>query len=176
VWASGVAGSPEWHAGRVILPKVRDPRLVTSAVAGTLTDTDHRLLALWAAECADHVLRFFEDAQPSDGRPRDAVGAARAWARGEMRMMDARSCGGHAMGAARPRLGASRYAAYAAVTLLVLATCLSMISVPPPMRSGRREQHVRRVQALGALSVTGSAPDFPSRFGRSSLRTRLGAT
>ena len=114
MWASGVAGSPEWHAGRVILPKVRDPRLVTIRRGGTLTDTDHRLLALWAAECADHVLRFFEDAQPSDSRPRDAIGAARAWARGEMKMMDARSCGGHAIGAARPLLGASRYAAYAA--------------------------------------------------------------
>ena len=104
----------EWHAGRVILPNVRDPRLVTIRRGGTLTDTDHRLLALWAAECADHVLQFFEDAQPSDTRPRDAIEAARAWARGEMRMMDARARGGHAMGAARPLLGASRYAAYAA--------------------------------------------------------------
>jgi hypothetical protein len=98
----------------VILPKVRDPRLVTIRRGGTLTDTDHRLLALWAAECAEHVLLFFEDAQPSDSRPRDAIGAARAWARGKVKMMDARACGGHAMGSARPLLGASRYAAYAA--------------------------------------------------------------
>lgn len=98
----------------MILPKVRDPRLVTIRRGGTLTDTDHQLLALWAAQCAEHVLHFFEDSQPSDTRPRDAIVAARAWARGEMKMMDARARGGHAMGAARPLLGAARYAAYAA--------------------------------------------------------------
>ena len=98
----------------MILPEVRDPRLVTVRRGGTLSDPDHRLLALWAAECAEHVLHFFEDVRPSDTRPRDAVEAARAWARGELTMMDARARGGHAMGAARPLRGAARYAAYAA--------------------------------------------------------------
>jgi hypothetical protein len=103
-----------WHADWVILPKVRDPRLVTIRRGGLLTDPNHQLLALWAAQCAEHVLHFFEDGQPSDTRPRDAIDAARAWARGDMKMMAARACGGHAMGAARPLLGAARYAAYAA--------------------------------------------------------------
>lgn len=98
----------------MILSKVRDPRLVTIRRGGTLTDTDHQLLALWAAQCAEHVLHFFEDSQPSDTRPRDATEAARAWARGEMKMMDARARGGHAMGAARSLDGPARYAAYAA--------------------------------------------------------------
>lgn len=98
----------------MILPKVRDPRLITVRRGGTLSETSHQLLALWAAECAEHVLHFFEDEQPLDSRPRDAVDAARAWARGEVKMMEARACGGHAMGAARPLQGAARYAAYAA--------------------------------------------------------------
>ena len=98
----------------MILPEVRDPRLVTIRRGGTLTDADHRLLALWAARCADHVLPLFEDDQPSDARPRDAIEAERAWARGDMTMMGARARGGHAMGAARPLRGAARYAAYAA--------------------------------------------------------------
>jgi hypothetical protein len=98
----------------MILPTVRDPRLITIRRGGTLSDTDHQLLALWAAECAEHVLPYFEDQQPSDSRPRAAIAAARAWARGEMRMMDARACGGHAMGAARPLHGSARYAALAA--------------------------------------------------------------
>ena len=71
-------------------------------------------MALWAAECAEHVLPLFDDEQPADTRPRDAVEAARAWARGELTMMAARACGGHAMAAARPLRGAARYAAYAA--------------------------------------------------------------
>jgi hypothetical protein len=98
----------------MILPKVRDPRLVTVRRGGSLSDADHRRLALWAALCAEHVLHLFEDEQASDARPRDAIEAARRWARGDMKMMDARARGGHAMGAARPLQGAARYAAYSA--------------------------------------------------------------
>lgn len=98
----------------MILPPVRDPRLVTIRRGGTLTDDDHRLLALWAAECAAHVLPLFEAACPDDQRPRTAIEAIRAWADGRMRMMDSRAAGGHAMGAARPLGGAARWAAYAA--------------------------------------------------------------
>lgn len=98
----------------MILPKVRDPRLITIRRGGTLTDDSHQLLALWAANCAEHVLHNFEDYQPSDTRPRDAIDATRAWATGALKMMDARARGGHAMGAARPLQGAARYAAYAA--------------------------------------------------------------
>ena len=54
----------------MILPKVRDPRFVTIRRGGTLTDPDHRLLALWAASCAEHVLHLFESTQPEDSRPR----------------------------------------------------------------------------------------------------------
>jgi thymidine phosphorylase len=98
----------------VILPKVRDPRFVTIRRGGTLTDSDHHLLALWAVSCAEHVLHLFESAQPEDPRPREAIEHARAWVRGEVRMMHARAAGGHAMGAARNLRGAPRDAAYAA--------------------------------------------------------------
>ena len=98
----------------MILPPTPDLRLVTIRRGGTLTDDDHRLLALWAAACAEHVLDLFESALPEDPRPREAVEAARAWARGELGMMQARALGGHAMGAARELRGAPRWAAYAA--------------------------------------------------------------
>src|ERR687885_115743 len=98
----------------MILPQVRDPRLVTIRRGGILTDSDHRLLALWAASCAEHVLELFESAQPDDPRPREAIEHARAWVRGEVTMMQARAAGGHAMGAARDLGGPARHAAYAA--------------------------------------------------------------
>ena len=47
----------------MILPKERDPRLVTVRRGGTLTDSDHHQLALWAAACAEHVLHLFESAR-----------------------------------------------------------------------------------------------------------------
>lgn len=89
----------------MILPEIRDPAMVTIRRGGTLADDDHRLLALWAADCADHVLYLFECERPEDTRPRNAVTAARAWAAGTMEMMQARALGGHAMGAARPLEG-----------------------------------------------------------------------
>ncbi|RJK97214.1 putative immunity protein [Vallicoccus soli] len=105
----------------MILPAVRDPRFVTLRRGGTLTDADHHLLALWAATCAEHVLGLFERARPEDPRPRRAVEHARAWARGEVGMMQARAAGGHAMGAARDLAGAPRHAAYAAGQAAVVA-------------------------------------------------------
>jgi hypothetical protein len=105
----------------VILPKVRDPRFITIRRGGTLTDVDHRLLARWAATCAEHVLRHFESVQPSDGRPRHAIEQVRAWARGEIKMSESRAAGGHAMAAARGLNGAARHAAFAAGQAAVVA-------------------------------------------------------
>jgi hypothetical protein len=105
----------------MILPKVRDSRFITIRRGGTLTDSDHRLLALWAAVCAEHVLHLFESVQPSDPRPRQALEQIRAWARGEVTMSQARAAGGHAMAAARGLAGAARHAAYAAGQAAVVA-------------------------------------------------------
>lgn len=98
----------------MILPKQRDPRFITIRRGGTLTDSNHRLLALWAATCAEHILQHFESMQPSDLRPRHAIAQARAWVHGEASMTQARTAAGHAMAAARELRGAAREAAYAA--------------------------------------------------------------
>jgi hypothetical protein len=105
----------------LILPKIRDPRFVTIRRGGTLTDSDHHLLAFWAASCAEHVLHLFESARPDDLRPRHAIAQARAWAGGALTMTEARSAGGHAMAAARDLSGAPRHAANAAGQAAVVA-------------------------------------------------------
>jgi hypothetical protein len=92
----------------------RDPRLVTVRRGGTLKDADHRLLALWAAACAEHVLHFFEHAHPTDQRPRRAIEQARTWARGEITMTQARTAAFAAHDAAREASGAAKEAARAA--------------------------------------------------------------
>src|SRR4026209_1675668 len=108
-WAEGV------RMGRqVIFNEIRDPRFITVRRGGSLQDADHRLLAVWAADCAQHVLHFFEQVQPGDDRPRRAIEQAHAWVRGEITMTQSRAAGGHAMGAARALSGAAREAAYAA--------------------------------------------------------------
>lgn len=105
----------------MILPKKRDPRFITVRRGGTLQDTNHRLLAIWAADCAQHVLHLFEERRPNDKRPRRAIELAYAWARGEIMMSQSRTAGGHAMAAARDLRGAARYAAYAAGQAAVVA-------------------------------------------------------
>jgi len=98
----------------MILPKIRDPRFITTRRGGSLKDDDHHLLAEWAADCAEHVLRYFEQARLEDDRPRRAVKLGRAWARGEVTWWKARTAAGEANAAARDLSGAARYAAYAA--------------------------------------------------------------
>jgi hypothetical protein len=100
--------------GNMILPKVRDPRFIAVRRGGSLKDDDHHLLAVWAADCAQHVLHHFELGRPGDDRPRRAIDLGRAWARGEIPWWEARAAGGHANAAARDLSGAARHAAYAA--------------------------------------------------------------
>jgi hypothetical protein len=98
----------------MILPKVRDPRFITVRRGGSLEDDDHQLLAVWAADCAQHVLHHFEQARPGDDRPRRAIDLGRAWARGETTWTKARTAAFAANAAARDVTGAAREAAYAA--------------------------------------------------------------
>ena len=94
----------------------RDPRLITVRHGGTLTDVDHRLLALWAAACAEHVLPFFEHAHPADERPRRAIEQARAWARGDITLTQARAAAFAAHDAAREAARAAGHAVAVAHT------------------------------------------------------------
>jgi hypothetical protein len=50
----------------------------------TLSEADRRIVARWAADCAQRVLSLFEAEAPGDSRPRDAIDRTRAFARGEL--------------------------------------------------------------------------------------------
>jgi hypothetical protein len=150
----------------VIFSPIRDPRLITVRRGGTLQDADHRLLALWAADCAQHVLHFFEQVQPDDNRPRHAIEQVRAWTRGEITMTQSRTAAGHAMGAARPLRGAAREAAYAAGQAAAVAhvaahelgaaayairAARAAASKAEQMEAGRRECQWQRAQLPDAI-------------------------
>ncbi len=49
-----------------------------------LSEADRRIVAAWAADCAERVLPIFEGEAPADDRPRDAIARARAFSRGEL--------------------------------------------------------------------------------------------
>lgn len=44
----------------------------------TLSESDRRLVAEWAAACAERVLPLFEAESPNDDRPRAAIARTRA--------------------------------------------------------------------------------------------------
>lgn len=92
----------------------RPPPRAAEAERGRETkpdERDHGLLTLWAADCAEHVLPYFEEKHPKDGRPRNAVEAGRAWVRGEIATGEARAAAFAAHAAARAADGAAARAA-----------------------------------------------------------------
>ncbi|MGH7912342.1 MAG: putative immunity protein [Candidatus Dormibacteraceae bacterium] len=50
----------------------------------TLSEADRRLVAAWAADCAERVLGLFEAEAPGDNRPRALIERTRAFARGRL--------------------------------------------------------------------------------------------
>ena len=78
---------------------------------------DQRLMATWAADCAERVLPFFEKAYPNDDRPRKAIQTCRTWVRtGVFKMAEIRgaSLAAHAAARAAKENNAACFAARAA--------------------------------------------------------------
>jgi hypothetical protein len=94
--------------------------------------TDHTIVAIWAADCAERVLPYFEEKYPEDRRPRKAIEAIREWARtGVFRMADVRRTALAAHAAARevqefdPARSAARAAGQAIATAHVPAHAIA---------------------------------------------------
>jgi hypothetical protein len=49
-----------------------------------LSEADRRIVAAWAAVCAERALGLFEAKAPGDSRPRESIARTRAFARGEL--------------------------------------------------------------------------------------------
>ena len=85
--------------------------------ANRLDEQDHRSLVLWATDCAERVLPYFEEKYPKDDRPRKALEAGRAWVRGEITFGELRAAALAAHSAARDaEHAAARSAGQAAAT------------------------------------------------------------
>jgi hypothetical protein len=91
-----------------------------------LKKADHKTAVIWACECADHVLSYFEEEYPDDDRPRKAIKAGRLWVGGQIAVSQARKAAFKAHTAARDvdnddesAVFAARSAAHAAATVHV---------------------------------------------------------
>ena len=113
----------------------------------TLSEDDRRVLAVWAADCAERTLSLFEVQSPTDTRPREALDGVQAFARGEMRIGPVRALAAAAHAAAREvgdpaAVAAARAAGHAAATAHMAA-------------------HARGV-AYAAIAAGLAAPDDPA--------------
>jgi len=131
--------------------------------SGRLDSQRHKELALWAAACAEHVLPHFEQRHPEDGRPRQAIEAARAWARGDITCGEARQAALAAHAAAREAddptaRAAARAAGHAAATAHVAghARGAASYAVKAAAASGattepdwQRRRLLKRLQPVG---------------------------
>jgi hypothetical protein len=71
-------------------------------IAELARKTDHKTLAVWACDCSERVLPYFESRYPQDDRPRLAIEAGRAWVKtGVLTMADMRKTALAAHAAAR---------------------------------------------------------------------------
>ncbi len=48
-------------------------------IAELVRKTDHKILAVWAIDCAERVLPYFEEKYPEDLRPRNAIETLHTW-------------------------------------------------------------------------------------------------
>jgi len=57
------------------------------ALVDLIESTDKKVVALWAVDCVERVLPYFEEAYPEDYRPRQAIETLQAWiATGDFKM------------------------------------------------------------------------------------------
>ena len=117
------------------IPQVKRPRFSLARkdkpMEELVRETDQKTLAVWATDCAERVLPYFEEKYPKDLRPHNAFVVLRAWiTTGVFRMADIRgaSLASHAaareVGEDTAARSAARAAGQAVATAHVPTHCL----------------------------------------------------
>ncbi|MDD5295034.1 MAG: hypothetical protein PHP21_03940 [Patescibacteria group bacterium] len=62
---------------------MKKPKMVKTDLDKQITElvgkTNHKILAIWAIDCVERVLPYFEKKYPEDHRPRNAIEALQTW-------------------------------------------------------------------------------------------------
>jgi hypothetical protein len=95
--------------------KFKDILELKMSILKLANNQNHKTLVIWATDCAQRVLPYFEDTQVNDNRPRKAIEAGQAWVRSGITVHDVRQAAFAAHAAARETNNqAAEYAARAA--------------------------------------------------------------
>ncbi len=123
-----------------------DDKDIKKEIAEITSKMDKSVLAIWASDCAEHVLSYFEEKYPDDDRPRKAIEAARAWVKGDISVGEACSAAFAAHAAARDARDAeediacavARSAGHAAATAHVAGHAVSAADYAAKVNSKER--------------------------------------
>jgi hypothetical protein len=121
-----------------------------------LSKQDLREVTAYAAECAQGALETFESTQPDDSRPRDAINAAWAFARGGERGKALRDAAWAALRAAR---GADTEAASNAARAAMSAASAAYLH---PLADAHQVKHILGAAAHAARAAELVAGDDPN--------------
>lgn len=126
-----------------------------SSLVDLVGKTDKKTLAIWAIDCVNRVLPYFEEKFPQDPRPGNAIAALRTWIKtGEFRMAVIRQASLDAHAAARevgednPARSAARAAGQAVATAHVPRHALG--AAPYALQAVHRAADPSRAEAAVA--------------------------
>ena len=74
-WGITVQTDPRKKKAKFSLAHFRKDERIVELV----NNTDQKTLAVWAIDCAERVLPYFEEAYPKDQRPRKAIETLKTW-------------------------------------------------------------------------------------------------
>lgn len=114
-----------------------------------------RVVALWAAACAEEALQVFESRHPQDGRPRAAITAAQEFGQGKKRDSHLRKLALVAMQAGKGTDAASAYAARSAT--LAAAVAYTHTDLQTGVQGIRQARHVLGPAVYAALALEKAA-------------------
>ena len=82
MWLTEVRAKAKWH-NQILFSK---DSLLLDDLRHLIGQANRRAMVLWALELAEETAQKLEEKYPEAHRPREAVGASRAWAAGEIKM------------------------------------------------------------------------------------------
>jgi hypothetical protein len=123
---------------------MKKPKLAVTSMDKSIEElasrTNHKILAIWAADRAERALPYFEKRYPEENRPRKAIATLRTWVQtGVFKMADIRGAALAAHAAAREvedndaALSAARAAGQAVATAHVPRHALAAAIYQPPL-------------------------------------------
>jgi hypothetical protein len=136
----------------------------------TLSESDRRVVAVWAASCAELTLPVFESLATGDTRVREAIEGARAFAREELKVGPARTLAAQAHAAARSVADPAATAAARAAGHAVAVAHMAGHALGAPAYAARAAAMAKPADPTAASAIVDWADEHATPAVRAVLR------